>query len=213
LIFVHVPPRDRAAEAATDHVDTTSHEEPDVRGAADRRQEASDREVDTIERTGAARPGHVKDHDGMADSPAAIPPSDDGWDEARRVADAVEDQHREIRDESDFNDVQQQRVADRHAVEPRPDAAETNIDDVRETATREPQRGDEDQVRVPGATSDCAPDTPGVLIRFTAGQAGLTNVCRSTEESTTRRGPRPRRSESTTTSSASEARPAEAAGW
>jgi hypothetical protein len=124
----------------------------------------------------------------MADSPAAIPPSDDGWDEARRVAHAVEDQHREIRDESDLNDVQQQRVADRHAVEPRPhpDAAETNIDDVRETATREAQRGDEDQVRVPGATSDCAPDTPGVLIRFTAGQAGLTSAG---EESTTRRGP------------------------
>jgi hypothetical protein len=166
-----------------------------VRGAADRRQEASDREVDTIECTGAARPGHVKDHDGMADSSAA----------RSRRATTAGTKHGASRTPSKTNTARSatsptsttcssRGSADRHAVEPRPhpDAAETNIDDVRETATREAQRGDEDQVRVPGATSDCAPDTTGVLIRFTAGQAGLTNVCRSTEESTTRRGPRPR---------------------
>ena len=59
----------------------------------------------------------------------------------------------EIRDETDLADIEDQREADRRAAEPRPhaDAAETAIDDIRQTAAREPRREGEDEVRVPTA--------------------------------------------------------------
>src|SRR5262249_12960578 len=89
-----------------------------------------------------------------ATATAAPTPADDGWHEARQTADADEDRHREIVDEHDIDDIARQRADDHRAVEPRPhpDAAETNIEDVRDTAAREPHRGDEDQVRTPTAS-------------------------------------------------------------
>jgi conjugative relaxase-like TrwC/TraI family protein len=75
----------------------------------------------------------------------------DSWDDARREAEAAEDPHREIRDEANLDDIRRQRAADHQTVEPRPHltAAETNTEDIRETAAREPRRAGEDDVRVP----------------------------------------------------------------
>jgi conjugative relaxase-like TrwC/TraI family protein len=103
-----------------------------------------------------AKDDHREDAGGIAvTAPSRGEP---GWDDVHRVAVADEDVHREIRDERDLDDVQRQRDADHSAVEPRPhrDAAETDLDDIRETASREPQRAPEDQLRVPSSaeTSD-----------------------------------------------------------
>jgi conjugative relaxase-like TrwC/TraI family protein len=62
-------------------------------------------------------------------------------------------EERQIVDETDFADITAQREADRHAIDDRahPDAAETALRDVRDTASEEPRRGREDEVRVPSA--------------------------------------------------------------
>jgi conjugative relaxase-like TrwC/TraI family protein len=64
------------------------------------------------------------------------------------------DDAHEIRSEADLADIEEQREADRRAAErrPHPDAAETAIEDIRQTAVREPRRGGEDSVRVPTAS-------------------------------------------------------------
>ncbi|OLT19368.1 hypothetical protein BJF78_36205 [Pseudonocardia sp. CNS-139] len=79
------------------------------------------------------------------------------WLAAARDADAVEDVHREVVDESEFTDAEHD--ADR-ATLPAPRRAtvseeetvlETGVDDVRAVAAREPRERDEDVVRVPAA--------------------------------------------------------------
>jgi hypothetical protein len=64
-----------------------------------------------------------------------------------------DEDHRAIVDEADFADVTAQRSADRRAIDDRahPDAAETGLRDLRDTASEEPRRNREDEVRVPTA--------------------------------------------------------------
>jgi conjugative relaxase-like TrwC/TraI family protein len=141
--------RDRAAAAGRD--DAAASDESKVQDT--KHNQAANYQLDTIEHTDRRPRGRAKD-DARTVSPiaAASPsPTKNGWDEARRVADAAEDAHREIRDEAELDDIRQQRAADHQAVEPRPhpDAAETNNEDIRQTAARDPQRGGEGHVRVP----------------------------------------------------------------
>jgi conjugative relaxase-like TrwC/TraI family protein len=149
--------RDRTTAApGRDH---TAGDESKVQNS-EHRQAADDDLVDTITDTYRGPRDRVKEHDPEASprTAASLTRAEDGWDEARRDAETAEDPHREIRGEADLDDVQRQRADDRQAVEPRPhpDAAETNIDDIRETAAREPKLGGEDHVRVPtaGETTD-----------------------------------------------------------
>jgi conjugative relaxase-like TrwC/TraI family protein len=62
----------------------------------------------------------------------------------------VEDKHREVVDEAELADVAEERTADVAAVvqEPHPDAAETDVVDVREVAADEPVLAERDEVRV-----------------------------------------------------------------
>ncbi len=147
--------RDHAAEA-TRRDSSATRGESEAHDFA-RREDARDDQARAAEPTGASPRDRVGDRTARPLAATASAQAD-RWDEARHAADAAEDPHREIRDEADLDDVQQQRAADRQAVErlPHPDAAETNIEDVRDTAAREPQRGGEDHVRVPtsGETAD-----------------------------------------------------------
>jgi conjugative relaxase-like TrwC/TraI family protein len=63
------------------------------------------------------------------------------------------EEERQIVDEADFSEVAAQREAERRAVDDwaHPDAAETGLRDVRDTASDEPRRNREDEVRVPTA--------------------------------------------------------------
>jgi AAA domain-containing protein len=162
-----------AADAAdtTTRADTRDHESAVDLVASDRaaarqgseaRSTARDDDAAGGKQVNVQEPSHQARHErdedddrADADLLAVTAPSrdDPGWDDARRVAVAVEDAHREIRDEHELDDVQRQRAADHHAVEPRPhrDAADTDIHDIRERASRESQRGAEDQVQVPSA--------------------------------------------------------------
>ena len=60
---------------------------------------------------------------------------------------------RQVTDEQDLIDVAAQREADRRTVDdrPHPDAAETDVADIRDDAVRERRRDREDEVRVPTA--------------------------------------------------------------
>jgi conjugative relaxase-like TrwC/TraI family protein len=142
----------------------------DSRVAADRRELAAARSHDIAREESATRDRahshqareHQADTSDRASTPRRVRAKDDqhaatATDENHRDtadrADAADDQHREIRDEHELADIAQQRDADHHVVEPRPhpDAAETNVDDIRDTAAREPRRGGEDVVRTPTA--------------------------------------------------------------
>jgi hypothetical protein len=65
----------------------------------------------------------------------------------------VEDQHREFGDVTELTEVAEQRAADVAAVEqePHPDAAETDVADIREVVADEPAPEQRDEVRVPTA--------------------------------------------------------------
>ncbi|PWV82443.1 conjugative relaxase domain-containing protein, TrwC/TraI family [Prauserella marina] len=65
----------------------------------------------------------------------------------------IEDQHREVTDEQDLAEVTEQRSADVAAIEqePHPDAAETEVADLRDSAVNEEVPEHHDAVRVPTA--------------------------------------------------------------
>jgi hypothetical protein len=137
----------------------------------ERSQQASDDQADAV---GRERTDN-DDHEDRVTATASPAPADDRWDAARRAADADEDPHQEIRYERDLADVAQQRAADHRAAEPRPhpDAAETNIEDIRGTAARAPRRGGEDEVRAPTAaeTTDSVRRTQRALAEIRARDA------------------------------------------
>jgi conjugative relaxase-like TrwC/TraI family protein len=153
----HAKLRDHAAVADRDR--TAPRDETGAHAATDSR-EVSREQVDASEHTELRHRDRGEDSDREANPLVATSPTsaDDSWADARHDADAAEDPHREIRGEAELDDVQQQRAAEHQAVEPRPhpDAAETNVEDIRETAAREPQHGGEDHLRVPtsGETAD-----------------------------------------------------------
>jgi len=100
------------------------------------------------------------------------------WLDAHRAEQVVEDQHRQITDEHDLTDRAEARDADQRAAEPvvSADAADTNIIDIREHATREakPQpRDDHDWTRVPTAdqTADSISRAQRALAELEARQA------------------------------------------
>jgi conjugative relaxase-like TrwC/TraI family protein len=138
-----------------DSAGAAGRDEAEMRSAA-HSQEANVHRAGVGDQAREAEHSYAKDdvRNDTATATAAPTPADDGWHEARQTADADEDRHREIVDEHDLDDIARQRADDHRAVEPRPhpDAAETNIEDVRDTAAREPRRGDEDQVRTPTAS-------------------------------------------------------------
>jgi hypothetical protein len=146
--------RDLARDGGTDHA-AVRHEARNPRGAV-QSQETNAHRVGGGIQAKAPEHGRAEDDDreDAAAATASPTPTDDGWHEARRAADADEDRHREIVDEHDFDDIAKQRADDHRAVEPRPhpDTAETNTEDIRDTAAREPHRGGEDQVRTPTAS-------------------------------------------------------------
>jgi conjugative relaxase-like TrwC/TraI family protein len=156
-VTAHAAPRHLTRDSGSDH--TTARNATKTRDAVGGRL-ARHHHADTTDRADAVGRGHAKG-DGREDSPtdtASPVPAHNSWDAARRAADTDEDRHREIRDEHDLDDVVRQWADDHRAIEPRPhpDAAETSIEDIRDMAAREPQRGGEDQVRTPtaGETAD-----------------------------------------------------------
>ena len=137
-----------------DHAEHADTRTADVNTARQAAPDAAAQQEDSTSREGVPQPAEA-DHDATSLDHARSDKSIETT-TAKPAPPGVreDDRDRQITSEEDLADVAAQCEADRRAVHdrPHPDAAETDVGDIRDNAARERRRGREDQVRV--ATAD-----------------------------------------------------------